>query len=140
MSQNKGVDITRKRVAVSARDSELQAPCKLLKEYMTNDGNTMLHNAIEQNNKALVKKLLHSCTEVDARNESGATPLHLAAATGNDDFIHLLLKKRAKSDVMDNENRTFLDVVRTRAAILERNRIVLNSESGKLNLLLYLIQ
>lgn len=108
------------------------------------DGNTLLHDAIEQNNKALVEELLEPKWNMDinAENDAGATPLHLAAAKGYDDFIHLLLKKRAKTNVKDNDNRTFIDIIRNVAVLQDRQLNALKQsscgvgsiESGKINI------
>lgn len=79
-----------------------------------NKTNTVLHQAIEQNNKLLIEELLGPKWNIDvnAQNSAGATPLHVAAAKRYDDYIHLLLGKQANSNIRDNENRTFIDIIR----------------------------
>eukprot|EP01018_Ginkgo_biloba_P011236 Gb_08864 [translate_table: standard] len=60
------------------------------------DGETPMHYAVKQNNKAVVEVLLEYSEEieihkVDLRDLSGVTPLHIAAAQGNLTLVKILL-------------------------------------------------
>ena len=46
------------------------------------DGHTPLHDAAEQGNKAVTEVLLANGGDIEARDYTGRTPLHRAAALG----------------------------------------------------------
>jgi len=55
-----------------------------------------IHKAVEANDPAKVEKLLQENPDlVNARNDGGATPLHLAAGSNNKAIIKILLDKKA---------------------------------------------
>ena len=58
----------------------------------------------------LVKALLRANAEVDARNEEGAAPIHLAAAHGDTETITLLLEAGCNRDALDGSHKTPLHV------------------------------
>lgn len=78
-----------------------------------NNQNTPLHVAIKINNEHMARELLLPKWNLDinARNFNGDTPLHTAALSGHDTFIHLLLERQALNNIRNKENMTFLDIV-----------------------------
>ena len=72
---------------------------------------TRLHNACSDGNSSLVRKLLkENPSDVNARNEHGATPLHEASVRGIDGVVSLLLKAGADVKSRDNSGLTPLQV------------------------------
>ena len=73
-------------------------------------GGTPLHEAADynqQNPPAAVAALLAAGADVNARNRSGLTPLHLAASSNeNPAVIGLLLEAGANLEARDDEGRT----------------------------------
>ena len=65
-----------------------------------------LHQSIADNDLQALRQLLAQRTNVDAKNHSGKTPLHLAALLGLEGFVRDLLKANASIDVKDNEGIT----------------------------------
>lgn len=82
--------------------------------------NTLLHEAVEYNNKVLVQKLIKWNVDINSRNDKGDTPLHLAASGRLDDIMGLLLEKGAKTDIINNEGKTFFDIIRNLAVFHEK--------------------
>ena len=54
------------------------------------DGNTPLHIAVQNQDIEIIKILLDSGSDVNAKNAAGQTPLHLAVQTANKEIISLL--------------------------------------------------
>lgn len=72
---------------------------------------TPLHRACMESDVILVQRhLRENPLAVNARNESGRTPLHLAALKGSDDIIRLLLQCAADPRCRDNNGHTALMV------------------------------
>ncbi|KAG4427009.1 hypothetical protein IFR05_017508, partial [Cadophora sp. M221] len=65
-----------------------------------------LHQCIVDNNKQALMQLLAQRTNVDERNHSGKTALHLAALLGLEGFVRDLLGANASIDIKDNEGVT----------------------------------
>ncbi len=77
--------------------------------------------AVEKGNQKRVEELLNAGADVNAQNPTNeGTLLHYAAASGNKEFVELLLGKSAKIDIQDNHGDTALIV----AAIYGRLNIV----------------
>ena len=55
--------------------------------------------------RSIAAALLNKGANVNAQNKRGVTPLHRAVLLGLLDFVELLLKKRAKVFVFDNNNK-----------------------------------
>ncbi len=61
-----------------------------------NDGMTPLMAAVEQSHTAIVQCLLQAHAKVNgATSTLGATPLYIAATTGNNPMVYLLCEQRA---------------------------------------------
>ncbi len=56
---------------------------------------TQLREAIEQNNAKLIQQLIKQGANVNAKYESGTTPLHIAASKGNLKIVKLLVENGA---------------------------------------------
>ncbi|XP_031568891.1 tyrosine-protein kinase HTK16-like [Actinia tenebrosa] len=70
---------------------------------------TRLHQACMDRNEVLVRRLLReNPLDVNARNENGRTPLHLAALVGDDEIVFLLLQCNADPRCRDNNGHTVL--------------------------------
>jgi len=59
--------------------------------YVYSEDTYPLHSAIKSNNIAQLSDLLNTTRDVNLRNEEGFTPLCLAARTGNEEAVSLLL-------------------------------------------------
>lgn len=70
------------------------------------NGATMLHWAVDGNQKAVVEMLLAAGAQVDARKRNGVTPLHVAVALNRSDLAQLLLNKGANVNAKDKLGRT----------------------------------
>lgn len=67
------------------------------------DRQTPLHAAV---NATIASQLTNAGAQVDARDRSGFTPLHVAAADGYADIVELLLALGADVDARDTNGRT----------------------------------
>uniref|UniRef100_A0A8C2L2E4 Osteoclast-stimulating factor 1 n=1 Tax=Cyprinus carpio TaxID=7962 RepID=A0A8C2L2E4_CYPCA len=74
-------------------------------------GNTALYWACHGGHKDVVEILLSqpNC-ELDQQNKLGDTALHAAAWKGYSDIAEMLLNKNARTDVVNNEKKTALDM------------------------------
>lgn len=66
-------------------------------------GQTPLHIAAFNDQKAMAEFLLANKADVNAKAKNGSTPLHLAAAKGNKDIVELLLAHHAEINALDND-------------------------------------
>ncbi|XP_024961344.1 uncharacterized protein LOC112501840 [Cynara cardunculus var. scolymus] len=94
-------DIQLRKATVEGRWWRAEAILKNAKmaatEAISNDGNTMLHLAVELGQNDFVKKLLDFIddgNEIEKQNLDGRTALHIAAIVGNTYAAELLVKKR----------------------------------------------
>jgi hypothetical protein len=71
-----------------------------VKEYWS--GRTPLHYAAENGRVEIVRLLLQSGAEVNARSNDGRTPLNLAAFYGHVDILHLLVENGADLEAQGN--------------------------------------
>jgi hypothetical protein len=84
----------------------------LLKDYpfmvlsMDDSGRTPLHIAAENGDTDMMRLLLASKADVNARNNLGQTPLHTAAAKNHLDAVELLLANKADVNARDNDGDT----------------------------------
>lgn len=74
------------------------------------NGATMLHWAVDGNQKAVVELLLAGGADVNARKRNGVTPLHVAVALNRSDLAQLLLDKSANPNAKDQLGRTPLSL------------------------------
>jgi ankyrin repeat protein len=73
-------------------------------------GQTLLHRAcLEHKPTERLKLLIDAGADIDARNEIGQTPLHLAARAHNHDALRVLLSEGADLGALDNTGTTALD-------------------------------
>ena len=77
-------------------------------------GATMLHWAVDGNQKAAVELLVAGGADVNARKSNGVTPLHVAVALNRADLAQLLLDKGANINAKDKLGRTPLALARHR--------------------------
>lgn len=69
-----------------------------------------LHEFAKAGNKAEVKRLIGENVELDAKNESGQTPLFLAVNNGKKDVVELLLASGANVNAVDINGLTVLSL------------------------------
>ena len=72
----------------------------------TFEANTVLMEAVMQNHEGIVKLLLENGAEKEAKNKSGHTALHLAAASAYVRVVQSLLDAGANIDATDNQGTT----------------------------------
>ncbi|WP_438456617.1 ankyrin repeat domain-containing protein [Wolbachia endosymbiont of Kerria lacca] len=78
-----------------------------------NKDNTPLHYAIEREKEEIAKKLLQEWkADINVKNNKGDTPLHVATSKGNKELVQLLVSKKAKTDIINNNNETPLDIAK----------------------------
>ena len=73
-------------------------------------GNTSLHVAVNQRSERLVRLLLNRRAETSLQNRDGATPLLIAASTGQTPVVSLLLSSAAGLHQTDGTNRSGLEL------------------------------
>jgi ankyrin repeat protein len=89
-------------------------------------GFTPLHSAVASDagsvDVEIVRMLLDKEADPNAKSQSGSTPLHTVAFTGDRESLDLLLKHRADPEIENNEGQTPAEVARKRGneEIVER--------------------
>ena len=78
---------------------------------ITDDGETLLHVAIEKNNCEIILYLLSEGSKVNCTNNYRETPLHLAAKVNNKDIVDILLKSGADINAQTRSGDTPLHLV-----------------------------
>jgi ankyrin repeat protein len=79
-------------------------PCEL-QRYQAKLGWTRLHAAVELDIVELLERALRDKPAIDAQGRDGATALHLAAASGNQENVKLLLAAKANPNIKDVQGR-----------------------------------
>jgi uncharacterized protein len=81
-------------------------------------GFTPLHSAVATDAGArdleIVRMLLESGADAKARSQSGSTPLHTVAFTGDRASLDLLLERGADPAIKNNDGKTAADIARER--------------------------
>lgn len=75
-------------------------------EYQDELGNTLLHIAVQNGNKRMVKLCLRREANVNAQNLGGQTPLHYAFAYGYDELGQYLIRKGADDSIRNKDGLT----------------------------------
>lgn len=70
------------------------------------EGNPALHRAISLDHRAIVRKLLDSGADLQARGRWGRTPLHEAVFWRRPELVRVLLDRRADRTATDDHGRT----------------------------------
>ncbi|MFS8004595.1 putative non-specific serine/threonine protein kinase [Helianthus anomalus] len=80
-------------------------------DAVTKDGNTALHLAVEERRRDCARILLNCGARFDICNSSaGETPLHIAAALGDESMVKLLIQKGANKNIQNRDRKTAYDV------------------------------
>jgi len=74
--------------------------------YLKNSTNTLLFDAVRQDNLSEVSDLINNGADIEARDNAGQTPLHIAAYHGFTDIANFLITKGAEIDSTDNREGT----------------------------------
>ena len=69
-----------------------------------------IHDAVEEGNIEAVKQHLSTGTDVNAKDESGMTPLHYATSLGHTEVAELLIAEGADVNAKDVDGDTPLDM------------------------------
>ncbi|PWA60885.1 Ankyrin repeat-containing protein [Artemisia annua] len=78
---------------------------------LTKDGNTALHLVVEERKRDCARLLLASGGQPNIRNSGdGDTPLHIAAAFGDEYMVKLLLQKGAYKEIQNHSGKTAYDM------------------------------
>jgi hypothetical protein len=75
-------------------------------EYQDELGNTLLHIAVQNGNKRMVKLCLRREANVNAQNLGGQTPLHYAFAYGYDELGQYLIRKGGDDSIRNKDGLT----------------------------------
>ena len=78
-------------------------------EVMPSGLSYVLLDACKNGNIDLVKKMLSYGADVNAKNNNGNTPLHLASRKGHTEIVKLLLEHGADANVKNNDGETAFD-------------------------------
>ena len=84
------------------------------------NGNTLVHLAIEKGNKELLTKAIKSGVKINQKNEEGLTPLHLAAMKAhNQDLMMLLLENGADKAILTEFEESAFDLAGENEALIK---------------------
>lgn len=76
-------------------------------------GNTLLHLAVEQQQKFLVGQAIEAGVDLNAKNDNGLTAMHLAAMKAkNPDILLFLIEKGADKDIKTDFEESVLDLAK----------------------------
>jgi len=87
-----------------------------LKETTLENGNTLLHDAIQNQKYDIIMYLIDKGVEINVKNNEGNTPLHFACMTNNSDgckqsVIQVLIDNNADYTVKNGNNTLALDLI-----------------------------
>lgn len=77
----------------------------------TANGDTALHLAARRRDVDMVRILVDYGTNVDTQNGEGQTPLHIAAAEGDEALLKYFYGVRASASIADNQGESAAKVV-----------------------------
>tara|TARA_R110000868_G_scaffold158589_4_gene386847 strand:+ start:55172 stop:56638 length:1467 start_codon:yes stop_codon:yes gene_type:complete len=107
---------------------DFDAKLKLLKEHRFEitktheNGNTLFHLALDYNDVALLKVVQQYGVDVNAKNNEGVAPIHLAAMKAKDDkALKYLLSIGAKKNVVTNFDESVYDLASENELLQEKN-------------------
>jgi ankyrin repeat protein len=66
------------------------------------EGNTLLHYAVENNNEIALKKLIEMDADINAQNKQGQTPLHVALKNGRVKEMEIIMDANPDLSIKDN--------------------------------------
>ncbi|QLG46286.1 ankyrin repeat domain-containing protein [Costertonia aggregata] len=85
------------------------------------NGNTLLHLAVKENNLSLLKRLEAFDIDINQKNKDGITPLHMAAMTSNNDIIlKYLISQGADKSVKTEFEESVYDLANENELLRER--------------------
>ncbi|GAU98764.1 hypothetical protein RvY_09867-3 [Ramazzottius varieornatus] len=84
------------------------APQQLSYQNKLQNGDSVMHYVLRQNNSELLRILIEAGGPVDIQNDDGQTLLHIATHTHNDSVLGLLHDYKANPEIADRYQRTAL--------------------------------
>lgn len=69
-------------------------------------GDTLLHTAVRCGSLNMIKSLVATGADINAKNSCGNTPLYIAASKGNLEIVKCLLESGADATIKNNEDIT----------------------------------
>lgn len=92
------------------KDNAKWSKMKYVDGHNNNEVETNLHHAIEHHKMSVIKSLLTTNVDVNARDNDGETPLHLAVKSNNIRIVNLLLTNGAEIDAPNRKDLTSLQI------------------------------
>jgi len=78
----------------------------IFSQATTANGDTALHLAARRRDVDMVRILVDYGTNVDTQNGEGQTPLHIAAAEGDEALLKYFYGVRASASIADNQGES----------------------------------
>jgi len=90
----------------SARDHAIEEDQHSIRDYLSKEKIPSIHLAIQNGHLEKVQRMVEQGTAVDSRDDSGRTPLHIAAALDHDIDMRGLINLGADINAKDKQGRT----------------------------------